>query len=156
MCAPLLRRMSARAAAVTVVAAAAACGAPERTGTSFCRQLAREIPAIAQPAATPAQARALVERYERLTDRAPLDIEEDLRTLTALFRLAGSVDPGDPKKVQELAAASYRANRSALDVRDWVMSTCAVDISTGLTIAPPRTAPPATATTLAAPATSLP
>lgn len=139
------------ALAATVLASCAS----ERTGTAFCRQLAEEIPAIADPITTKTQARDIVDRYERLRKVAPLSIEKDLATLTDLLRLASRVDTQEPKDVQDLADASYAAKQASLNVREWVKSTCAVDISTGSTIVPPRTAPPTTVapTTTAAPAT---
>jgi hypothetical protein len=62
------------------------------------------------------------------------------------------VNPNDPAQLQALADASYAANQSSLTVRDWVKSTCAVDITTGVTIEPPRVATttiPVTSTTVA-------
>ena len=84
-------------------------------------------------------------RWERLLERSPLAIERDVETVTDLFRSASRVDPTDPAAVQALADQSYASNSAAVAVRDWVMSTCAVDVATGLQIAPPRTAPPTTA-----------
>lgn len=134
------------------------CTAPERSGASFCRQVGRELPAIGQPIATGGDVGAMVARYERLLRRAPLAIEADVAVLTDLLRLASSVDPADGDSVQRLADAAYAANRPATRVREWVKDTCAVDIATGLTIAPPRTAPettapPATSTSIAATST---
>ena len=116
------------------------CSSPERTGTSFCRQLARELPAIGQPIATTKEVSAMVGRYERLLERAPLSIEGDLAVLTDLLVQASKVNTTDSTAVQKLADATYAANQSALQVRDWIKSTCAVDISTGLNIDPPRVA----------------
>jgi hypothetical protein len=112
--------------------------------------MGREIPGIAQPLATKADVGIMVKRYKRLLAHAPLTIQADFTTLTNLMVQAAAVNTNDAKKVQALADASYAANQAALTVRDWVKSTCAIDISTGLTIAPPRTAPPTTvvATTL--------
>jgi hypothetical protein len=131
--------------------ALAACGGPDRTGTAFCGQLGRELPAIGMPVETAAQVAAMVDRYERLLARSPLTIEADMQVLTDLLRRAARVDPDDAVAVQELADAAWRAQRSAETVRAWVKSTCAVDLATGLFIDPPRTAPPTTvpATTVA-------
>jgi hypothetical protein len=96
----------------------------------------------------------MVKRYQRLLDRAPLAIEGDLAIVTELLEQASRLDARDSKAVQELADASYAAQQSAISVRDWVKSTCAVDISTGLNIDPPRVAPTTTVagvTTTAAP-----
>lgn len=114
------------------------CGGSERTGSAFCAQLGKEIPAIAQQPTTVDQISAMVDRYERLLEKAPLSIEKDLAVLTELLRTAEDVDPNKPDEVQTLADATYAANQSALAVRDWIKSTCAVDISTGLNIDPPR------------------
>lgn len=147
--------------AVTTVAAIlvlAACSSPERTGTAFCGQLARELPAIAEPVATGDDVSAMVSRWERLLERSPLSIESDVETVTELFRSASRVDPSDTDQVQALADQSYAANKSAEAVRDWVKDTCAVDVATGVTIAPPRTAPSTTiaaTTTVAAAATTV-
>ncbi len=131
-----------RAAVLTSVLFSAlalvSCGGSERTGSAFCAQLGKEIPAIAQQPTTVDQISAMVDRYERLLEKAPLSIEKDLAVLTELLRTAEDVDPNKPDEVQTLADATYAANQSALAVRDWIKSTCAVDISTGLNIDPPR------------------
>lgn len=153
MCTP--RRSSVALALLAAVTAPllAACSAPERTGTSFCRQVARELPAIGQPIATGNDVSAMVDRYERLLQRAPLTIEADLAIVTDLLRMAAAVDPKDETEVQQLADAAYASTRSATRVREWVKDTCAVDIATGLAITPPRTAPD---TTVPASTTSVP
>lgn len=99
---------------------------------------------------------AMIGRWERLLERAPLTIEGDMAVVTDLFRKAAAVDPADPVEVQDLADASYAANQAAEAVREWVQSTCAVDVATGLTIAPPRTAPPTTIPASTVPATTAP
>jgi hypothetical protein len=94
----------------------------------------------------------MVDRYQRLLDRAPLTIEKDLAVMTDLLRQASQINTNKPEEVQALADATYAANQSALHVRDWVKSTCAVDISSGLNIEPPRVATttvPSTSTTAA-------
>jgi hypothetical protein len=81
---------------------------------------------------------AMVARYERLLEVAPLTIEKDLAVLTDVLQQAEKVNPNDADQLQALADASYAANQSSLTVRDWVKSTCAVDITTGVNIDPPR------------------
>ncbi|MEY4633981.1 MAG: hypothetical protein RLZ18_1353 [Actinomycetota bacterium] len=122
------------ACSVTLVA----CSSPERTGSAFCAQLGKELPAIAQPMLTGDDVSAMVDRYKRLLERSPLTIESDVKVLTDLLKQAANVDPTDATEVQNLADSSYRANQSSQNVRDWVMSTCAVDISTGMNITPMR------------------
>lgn len=135
---------------VVLAAVLISCGGPQRTGTNFCRQLAKELPAIGQPMATTQEVAAMVGRYERLLEVAPLAIEKDLAVLTDLLQQAEKVNPNDTAQLQALADASYAANQSSLTVRDWVKSTCAVDITTGVNVEPPRVATttiPATSTT---------
>lgn len=135
---------------VVLAAVLISCGGPQRTGTNFCRQLAKELPAIGQPIATTQEVAAMVGRYERLLEVAPLTIEKDLAVLTDLLQQAEKVNPNDAAQLQALADASYAANQSSLTVRDWVKSTCAVDITTGVNVEPPRVATttiPATSTT---------
>lgn len=86
----------------------------------------------------------MVDRYQRLLERAPLSIEGDLAVLTDLLDQASRVDTSDTTAIQRLADETYAANQSSLRVRDWIKSTCAVDISTGLNIEPPRVAPTST------------
>jgi hypothetical protein len=114
------------------------CSSTERTGSAFCAQLGKELPAIAQPMTTSKEVSAMVDRYKRLLERSPLTIESDVQVLTDLLKQAANVDPTNAAEVQELADASYSANQSSQNVRDWVMSTCAVDISTGMNITPMR------------------
>ncbi len=144
------RRLLGLAVTVLSVSALTACSGTERTGSAFCAQLGKELPAIAAPMSTTKEVTAMIDRYERLLARAPLSIEEDLQTLTDVLKQAEKVNTNDPVQVQALADATYRANQASLSVRDWVKSTCAVDISTGVTIEPMRqpttttNAPPAT------------
>jgi len=113
---------------------------------------------------TPKEVSAMVERYERLLERAPLTIEKDMAVMTDLLQQAAKVNTNNPEEVQAVADASYAANQSALQVRDWVKSTCAVDISSGLNIEPPRlatttiptTVPPSTVPPSTVPATTVP
>ena len=145
------RRSTLLASAMLIVLSLTACTSAERTGTSFCQQLAKEIPAIALPMETSDDIRSMVSRYNRLLERAPLTIEGDLAILTDVLRQAANPNPKNSAEVQKLADASYASNKSSLAVRDWVKSTCAVDISTGLTIEPPRLPTTTTTATSVAP-----
>ena len=145
------RRTTFWAAVLSLTLGITACGGPSRTGTSFCRQLAKELPAIAQRMQTSNEVNMMVDRYQRLLERAPLTIEKDIAVMTDLLRQASKLNTNKPEEVQALADASYAANQSSLHVREWVMSTCAVDISSGMNIEPPRVA---TTTTVPAPTTT--
>jgi hypothetical protein len=111
---------------------------------------------------TPKEVSAMVDRYERLLERAPLTIEKDMAVITDLLQQAAKLNTNNTQEVQAVADASYAANQSALQVRDWVKSTCAVDISSGLNIEPPRvatttiptTVPPSTVPVTTLPATA--
>ena len=120
MCARLSRLT---ALCVLVAPVLASCGSAERTGTAFCRRLAGEIPEIGMPITTKTEANAMVHRYERLLDVAPLSIEKDFRVLTDVLRQAQKLDAKDPVAVQKLADDTYRSNQAALNVKDWVINT---------------------------------
>lgn len=138
------RTVSIWTAAMLAVVALSGCGGPSRTGTSFCRQVAQELPAIGERMATTDDVRAMVGRYERLLERAPLEIENDVKAVVELLQLAARVDARNPEDVQELADKTYATTQSANAVRAWVQDTCAVDIATGSLIEPARTVPPTT------------
>lgn len=121
----------------------AACS-PSRTGTNFCRVLQKELPEIGMSIATQAEVSAMVNRYQKLLDAAPLAIESDLAVLTNLLKKSAQVDASDPKSIQEVADLAYAANKSALAVSAWTKDTCAVDISLGVNIDPPRVPAPTT------------
>ena len=93
---------------------------------------------------TPSEVSAMVSRYQKLLDVAPLAIEDDLKILTNLLEKSAKVDASDPESVQEIADLAYAVNKSALAVSAWTKDTCAVDISLGVNIDPPRVAPPTT------------
>ena len=149
------RRLTTWATVVALTLGLTACGGASRTGTSFCRQLSQELPAIAQRMQTSKEVNAMVDRYQRLLERSPLTIEKDMAVITDLLQQAAKLNTNNPEEVQALADATYTANQSALQVRDWVKSTCAVDISSGLNIEPPRVAT-TTIPTTTAPATTVP
>lgn len=146
------RRTTLWASVVVLTLGLTACGGSSRTGTSFCRQLSNELPDIAQRVQTQKDVSKMVDRYQRLLDRAPLTIEKDLAVMTELLRQASKLNTNNQEAVQALADATYAANQSALHVQEWVKSTCAVDISSGLNIEPPRVV--TTTTTTIAPVTT--
>jgi len=109
-----------------------ACSSPARTATNFCRQLADELPEIANLPATDEQITDAVKRYERLLDVAPLEIEKEFDSLTALMRAARDVDAADSESVQELVEMTYSSEKDALASSAWVLATCGVDLSLGI------------------------
>ena len=123
----LLRVVSASAC----VALLGACSSPARTATNFCRQLADELPEIADLPATDEQISDAVQRYERLLEVAPLEIEKEFDSLTALMRAARDVDAADNESVQALVELTYSSEKDALASSAWVLATCGVDLSLG-------------------------
>ena len=124
----LLRVVSASAC----VALLGACSSLARTATNFCRQLADELPEIADLPATDEQISDAVQRYERLLEVAPLEIEKEFDSLTALMRAARDVDAADNESVQALVELTYSSEKDALASSAWVLATCGVDLSLGI------------------------
>ncbi|TRZ73708.1 MAG: hypothetical protein D4R95_02575 [Actinobacteria bacterium] len=112
----------------------AGCASPERTATNFCRQLALEMPGIAEQPATPAMITSTVKRYKRLQEVAPLQVEAEWNALTLLMEKASKIDAADAASVQEVVDLSYATEKSATAASAWVLATCGVDISTGLSV----------------------
>jgi len=110
------------------------CAAPERTATNFCRQLALEMPGIAEQPATPELIKSTVKRYQNLQKVAPLQVEADWDALTLLMEKASKIEASDPASVQEVVDLSYSSEKSAAAASAWVLATCGVDISTGLSV----------------------
>ncbi len=110
------------------------CASPERTATNFCRQLALEMPGIAEQPATPEMIRSTVEHYKNLQKVAPLQVEADWDALTLLMEKASKIKASDPASVQEVVDLSYASEKNAVAASTWVLATCGVDISTGLSV----------------------
>ena len=108
------------------------CASPERTATNFCRQLALEMPGIAEQPATPEMIKSTVKHYKNLQKVAPLQVEADWDALTLLMEKASKIKASDPASVQEVVELSYASEKNAAAAAAWVLATCGVDISTGL------------------------
>ena len=67
------------------------CASPERTATNFCRQLALEMPGIAEQPATPEMIKSTVKHYKNLQKVAPLQVEADWDALTLLMEKASKI-----------------------------------------------------------------
>ena len=110
------------------------CASPERTATNFCRQLALEMPGIAEQPATPEMIKSTVKHYKNLQKVAPLQVEADWDALTLLMEKASKIKASDPASVQEVVDLSYASEKNAAAAAAWVLATCGVDISTGLSV----------------------
>ena len=122
--------------AFTALTVLASCGTPARTATNFCRQLQKELPGIALPAATPHEVSDLVASYGRLLDVAPLAVQDDWAALTDLIKAAAKVDAADQSSVQAVADLSYATQKNAANAAAWALANCGVDISTGVGATP--------------------
>ena len=141
LCGQCVRRINhsatiAIATALALATAAGSCAETPRTATNFCRQLALEVPAITQPSATAAEVSQMLDRYKRLGKVAPLEIEEDWKSLTELLTVASRVNPNDAESVQTVIDMSYSTEKAAGAAAKWIRETCGVDISTGLNVGP--------------------
>lgn len=121
--------------AITVVSLAA-CAQTPRTGTNFCRQLAKEMPGIAVMPATVDEINASVEHFTRLQKVAPLEVQEDWDALTELMIAASKVKAEDAQSVQQVADLAYATEANAQAASQWVKATCGVDISLGVQVTP--------------------
>jgi len=113
-----------------------ACAETPRTGTNFCRQLAKEMPGIAVMPATVAEVNAAVGHFTRLQKVAPLEVQEDWDVLTELMVAASKVKAEDQESVQQVADLAYASEASSKSASDWVKATCGVDISLGVQVTP--------------------
>ena len=141
LCGQCVRRINhsatiAIATALALATVAGSCAETPRTATNFCRQLALEVPAITQPSATAAEVSQMLDRYKRLGKVAPLEIEEDWKSLTELLTVASRVNPNDAESVQTVIDMSYSTEKAAGAAAKWIRETCGVDISTGLNVGP--------------------
>ena len=125
------------------------CASPERTATNFCRQLALEMPGIAEPPATPEMIKSTVKHYKNLQKVAPLQVEADWDALTLLMEKASKIKASDPASVQEVVDLSYASEKNAAAAAAWVLATCGVDISTGLSVGSFSVAPEVATTDVA-------
>ena len=116
--------------------AVAACAETPRTGTNFCRQLAKEMPGISVMPATVAEVNAAVGHFTRLQKVAPLEVQQDWDALTELMIAASKVKADDAESVQKVADLAYATEASANAASEWVKATCGVDISLGVQVTP--------------------
>jgi len=116
--------------------AVTACAETARTGTNFCRQLAKEMPGIAVMPATVEEVNVAVGHFTRLQKVAPLEVQQDWNALTELMIAASKVKADDVESVQKVADLAYASEANSLAASDWVKATCGVDISLGVQITP--------------------
>ncbi|MEY2885754.1 MAG: hypothetical protein RJB40_609 [Actinomycetota bacterium] len=113
-----------------------ACAETPRTGTNFCRQLAKEMPGISVMPATVEEVNAAVGHFTRLQKVAPLEVQQDWDALTELMIAASKVKADDAESVQKVADLAYATEANANAASEWVKATCGVDISLGVQVTP--------------------
>ena len=116
--------------------AVTACAETPRTGTNFCRQLAKEMPGISVMPATVEEVNAAVGHFTRLQKVAPLEVQQDWDALTKLMIAASKVKADDAESVQQVADLAYATEANANTASEWVKATCGVDISLGVQVTP--------------------
>ncbi len=116
--------------------AVTACAETPRTGTNFCRQLAKEMPGISVMPATVEEVNAAVGHFTRLQKVAPLEVQQDWNALTELMIAASKVKADDAESVQQVADLAYATEANANTASEWVKATCGVDISLGIQVTP--------------------
>lgn len=134
----MFRTRSAAATVVALVLASACahgCTGTPRTTTNFCARLSTMLPAIGTVPVTPMEVDEMVARYDLLLEVAPLEVEDDLRSVAEVFRAASTMDPADAASVQRVVDLAYLSELSATDAADWVSASCGVDLATGLSVA---------------------
>jgi hypothetical protein len=138
--------------AITVVTGAAilaGCGSDDDGGGDtqrFCADVAANAAAIVAPPLTEGDVDSTLDLYRDLADAAPIAIEEEWRDLLLNVETASTVVPDDPESVQRTVAVAYATERSAVAVKNWVLTNCGVDLGPVATIAQQD---PAATTTLA-------
>lgn len=134
----MFRTRRAAATAVALVLASApvqGCTGTPRTTANFCTRLSTMLPAIGTVPATPMEVDDMVARYDLLLEVAPLEVEDDLRSVAEVFRAASTMDPADADSVQRVVDLAYLSELSAADAARWVSASCGVDLATGLAVA---------------------
>ena len=116
--------------------AVTACAETPRTGTNFCRQLAKEMPGISVMPATVEEVNAAVGHFTRLQKVAPLEVQQDWNALTELMIAASKVKADDAESVQQVADLAYATEANANTASEWVKATFGVDISLGVQVTP--------------------
>jgi hypothetical protein len=108
---------------------ATSCSEQKRTGTQFCRQLAKELPQMNAPITTQSDIDLLVASYVRIGKVAPIDVSKDWDALTAVLAEAARINMGNTSDVEAITKHAYESNTAMQRALKWTLDTCAVDIS---------------------------
>ncbi len=136
-----LRPLSWRAAlgvaalATTAVGCGGSSNGPD--AERFCGEIAADPAAVVAPSLDSADALAdTLDHYRLLGDLAPIGIASEWQVLIDTVETATTVVPEDPDSMQRLVADAFAMERSAVEVHDWVLSNCGVDLGPVTTIVP--------------------
>lgn len=117
------------ALALALVLAATACGGEQSDAERFCGEIAADPAAVvAPPLATDEELEATLAHYRALADLAPVAIEEEWRALVLNLETASTVVPSDDSSVQRAVAQAYATERSAVEVQQWLLANCSIDL----------------------------
>jgi hypothetical protein len=148
---PWRARPTLAALALSGLALTAACGADSgpRGLDAYCTDLAAQAELLNLDLVTPDDVDALVDRYEHFADTAPLAVEEQWRQLTNLATAAATVDLASEESRAAVVEQAASTERAVAQIAEHAAARCGVTLLMG-------TPPPATTTTLPAPATTAP
>jgi len=110
---------------------------PAGDASRFCGEIQANAAEITAPVLDDASdIEPLVQLYRDIAELAPLSIEQDWDQLVLNLETASTVVPGDSESEQRVIAEALRSEKSAVAVRDWLITNCEVDIGPVDTIAP--------------------
>ena len=130
--------------AVALVGAACSGGDPSGDAERFCGEVQANTAALVTAPASEDEIDGFLDEYRRIGELAPLAIEPHWQALVLNYETASTVEPADPESVQRAVGRAYATERSAVAVKDWLLTNCNVDIGPVTTIVPPAPPPPPT------------
>lgn len=124
----------------------AGCGGDDSAGDAerFCGAVQANTARLVTAPASADEIDGYLDEYRRIGELAPLSIEPHWQALVLNYETASTVEPQDPESVQRVVARAYATERSAVAVKDWLLTNCNVDIGPVSTIVPPAPPPPPT------------
>jgi hypothetical protein len=137
--------LASAAALVALGALAAGCGddSPGGDTAKFCEEVQQHQAELLTAPTTLADVTSFVDLYKEIDKVAPLAIEPHWQALIVNYETASTVDPADPESVQKSLALAYATEGSAVQVRDFLLTNCNVDLGPVATIVPHGSAAPA-------------
>ena len=113
------------------------CSDPGGDAVDFCDAVAADPTAIVSPPMNDGDdVAATLDHFRTLGDLAPAAITSQWATLLDSLETATTVVPSDPESVQRTMAVAYAAERSAVEIAEWLRVNCGIDIGPVTTIAP--------------------